>query len=268
MRAIILTAASVVVLPIYAPQINYYYLTAGEVGRFCCHCVLFGARYGRMYLFNFFLPMVFLNKIITQYINTRIAFKGKSLQLIWRSGTRRFHLRVSDLQMSFRDLTSWQDTRTVVPAKAVAELNAPFLSRPRDTWLYFYPWCHEGLIPTVGCLYPMRINPAAVPDSVCLRALQSMLIYTLPLKAASGEFNLVGQLEGVPCFTQFQGTPTTRNARFTLSPVFVITQRWVSQWYCRWFVQLKRHCQSRWIVHRRNTKLRYLIKIRVFLDFM
>ena len=156
--------------------------------------------------------------------------------------------------------------RTVVPAKAVAD--APFLSRPRDTWLYFYPWCHEGLIPVVGCLYPMRINPAAVPDSVCLRALQSMLIYTLPLKAASGEFNLVGQLEGVPCFTQFQGTPTTRNARFTLSPVFVITQRWVSQWYCRWFVQLKRHCQSRWIVHRRNTKLRYLIKIHVFLDFM
>ena len=29
----------------------------------------------------------------------------KSLQLIWKSGIRRFHLRVSDLQMSFRDLT-------------------------------------------------------------------------------------------------------------------------------------------------------------------
>ena len=29
----------------------------------------------------------------------------KSQQLIWRSGTRRFHLRVPDLQMSCRDLT-------------------------------------------------------------------------------------------------------------------------------------------------------------------
>ena len=29
----------------------------------------------------------------------------KSLQLIWRSGTRRFYLRVPDLQMSCRDLT-------------------------------------------------------------------------------------------------------------------------------------------------------------------
>ena len=35
------------------------------------------------------------------------VFWVKSLQFIWRSGTRRFHLRVPDLQMSFRDLTTW-----------------------------------------------------------------------------------------------------------------------------------------------------------------
>ena len=31
----------------------------------------------------------------------------KSLQLIWRLGTRRWHLRVPDLPMSCRDLTPW-----------------------------------------------------------------------------------------------------------------------------------------------------------------
>ena len=41
-----------------------------------------------------------------------------SLQLIWRSGTRRFHLRVPDLQMSSSDLASGWDTRTVVPMMA------------------------------------------------------------------------------------------------------------------------------------------------------
>ena len=42
----------------------------------------------------------------------------KSLQLIWRSGTCRFHLRVPDLQMSCRDLTTWQGTRIVAPTMA------------------------------------------------------------------------------------------------------------------------------------------------------
>ena len=32
---------------------------------------------------------------------------AKSLQLIWGSGTRRFHLRVPNLQMSCSDLTTW-----------------------------------------------------------------------------------------------------------------------------------------------------------------
>ena len=39
----------------------------------------------------------------------------KSLQLIWRSGTRRWNLRVPDLQMSCRDLTVWQGTKIIAP---------------------------------------------------------------------------------------------------------------------------------------------------------
>ena len=41
--------------------------------------------------------------------------KVKSLQLIWRSGTRRWNLRVPDLQMSCRDLTPCQGTRIEAP---------------------------------------------------------------------------------------------------------------------------------------------------------
>ena len=40
------------------------------------------------------------------------------LQLIWRSGTRRFHLRVPDLQMNCSDMTWRSGTRTVVPVMA------------------------------------------------------------------------------------------------------------------------------------------------------
>ena len=41
--------------------------------------------------------------------------KVKSLQLTWRSGTRRWNLRVPDLQMSCRDLTPCQGTRIEAP---------------------------------------------------------------------------------------------------------------------------------------------------------
>ena len=51
----------------------------------------------------------------------------KSLQLIWRLGTRRFHLRVPNLQMSSRDLTTWQGTRIKYPAMA-ARQHALFMS--------------------------------------------------------------------------------------------------------------------------------------------
>ena len=37
----------------------------------------------------------------------------KSLQLIWTSGARRLYLRVSDPQISCRDLTAWEDTMMV-----------------------------------------------------------------------------------------------------------------------------------------------------------
>ena len=42
----------------------------------------------------------------------------KSLQLIWRLGTRRWNLRVPNLQMSCRDLTSRSGARIVVPVIA------------------------------------------------------------------------------------------------------------------------------------------------------
>ena len=48
-------------------------------------------------------------------------FKLKSLQFIWRLGTRRFHLRVPNLQMSCRDLTKWQDTSILVPTMPTRE---------------------------------------------------------------------------------------------------------------------------------------------------
>ena len=41
--------------------------------------------------------------------------QAKSLSFIWRSGTRRWNLRVPDLQMNCRDLTTWQGTRIVAP---------------------------------------------------------------------------------------------------------------------------------------------------------
>ena len=42
----------------------------------------------------------------------------KLLSHVWRSGTRRFHLRVFDLQMSCSDLNVWQDKRIALPAIA------------------------------------------------------------------------------------------------------------------------------------------------------
>ena len=44
---------------------------------------------------------------------------GMSLQMIWRSMTRRRNLRVSELHMSCRDFTAWQGTRLVAPALAI-----------------------------------------------------------------------------------------------------------------------------------------------------
>ena len=48
-----------------------------------------------------------------------LTFWVKSLQLLWRSGTRIFHPRVPDLQVSCRHLARWQGTRIVSSEMAV-----------------------------------------------------------------------------------------------------------------------------------------------------
>ena len=45
----------------------------------------------------------------------------KSLQLLWRLGTGRFHLRVPNLHMSCRELITWQGTRIVAPGMAAGQ---------------------------------------------------------------------------------------------------------------------------------------------------
>ena len=64
----------------------------------------------------------------------------KSVQLIWRSGTRRFHLRVPDLQMSCRDLTTWQGTR-IVASVIVVRWNAPSFTHRSLMWCDSKAYC-------------------------------------------------------------------------------------------------------------------------------
>ena len=61
--------------------------------------------------------------------------KVKSLQLKWRSGTRRFHWSmVPNLQMSCSDLTYIQGPRTVIPVMTTRAADMP----------YWFPWsCHQ-----------------------------------------------------------------------------------------------------------------------------
>ena len=68
---------------------------------------------------------------------TRIVpyLKVKSLQLIWRSGTRRFHLRVPDLQMSCNDLTTRQRVLGLWPQWWL----------PWATWAILFCFCLELL---------------------------------------------------------------------------------------------------------------------------
>ena len=53
----------------------------------------------------------------------------KSLQLIWRSGTRRFHLRVPNLQMNWSDLTYRYVTKIVFLVMAT-RVTCPIESHP------------------------------------------------------------------------------------------------------------------------------------------
>ena len=48
--------------------------------------------------------------------------KVKSPQLTWRSGTRRLHPQVPHLEMSCRNLTTWERTRIVAPEITVKSL--------------------------------------------------------------------------------------------------------------------------------------------------
>ena len=52
---------------------------------------------------------------------------NNSLQLIWRSGTHRFHLRVPDLQMSCSELTKWVGTSYIVPITITRVTDMPYL---------------------------------------------------------------------------------------------------------------------------------------------
>ena len=52
----------------------------------------------------------------------------KTLQLIWRSGTRRWNLREPDLQMSHSDLTKWEGTNLVAPVM-VTGVTFPIVSK-------------------------------------------------------------------------------------------------------------------------------------------
>ena len=57
-----------------------------------------------------------LARFTDAYMRVKVQQKGsniKSLLLIWRSGTRRFYLRVPDLQMSCKHITAQQGTRTI-----------------------------------------------------------------------------------------------------------------------------------------------------------
>ena len=65
---------------------------------------------------------------LTANIGTTIPtpfLEFKSLQFIWRLGTRRWNLRVSNHRMSCGELITWQDTRRIAPAIATRR-HAPF----------------------------------------------------------------------------------------------------------------------------------------------
>ena len=53
----------------------------------------------------------------------------KSRQLIWRLGTRRWNLRVPDLQTGCRDLTTWWGSRIVAPAMAICPTALRWMSQ-------------------------------------------------------------------------------------------------------------------------------------------
>ena len=93
----------------------------------------------------------------------------KSLLLIWRSGTRRWNLRVPELLMSCSDLTERQGTRKVVPVMAtkvtgdrhaLVDIMTHFAEYPNRTPRHQLPcltspgsvWCPDcGTSPPLVC---------------------------------------------------------------------------------------------------------------------
>ena len=79
-------------------------------------------------------------------------------QLIWRSDTCRFNLRVPDYQMSFKDLTTWQGTRIAIPAMTTRQQTRLYVTHNKLCSKVTNQWgCHFTLLcdliaQTGGCL--------------------------------------------------------------------------------------------------------------------
>ena len=81
-----------------------------------------------------------------------VLFYVKSLQLIWRSGIRRFHLRVPDLKLSCNDLTRMRVSYTSIITPGVAAVWHCFwfhLTFARAFlafgWAFFFAANHESI---------------------------------------------------------------------------------------------------------------------------
>ena len=88
----------------------------------------------------------------------------KLLQLIWRLGTRRFHLRVPDLQMSCSHLTECIDTHLVAPVMATRATDIPYFTVCRPHW--------SSVSDIVSiCLYPLPIaHPIWLWIEICMHS--------------------------------------------------------------------------------------------------
>ena len=88
----------------------------------------------------------------------------KSLQLIWRSATRRFHLRVPHLQLSSSDLTMMRGYQITIPTTHQCPIpsNVPLFSRFWNWDLSLpsecYPtWYSESVVHSLGVLLPTNM---------------------------------------------------------------------------------------------------------------
>ena len=94
----------------------------------------------------------------------------KTLQLIWRWGTRWWNLWVPHLQMSCRDLTSWQGARIVVPVMATrvtppaaSSISPISYTNPRSPSQSTTPVWHGGEQGWVGGGVPAAGGPWGIP---------------------------------------------------------------------------------------------------------